>query len=165
MVAGVCNTGAVRTDAPQEFDGPVTHNAAVVNNATVTNNGAVTNAGNQTVGGHLLSTGTAPGVAAGANNGTSPPAPVVAGTATDSRGSLTFGSGSTPAAGAQVVVTFATAFASAPVVVVSAGNDATAVLTLSATSVSASGFTLTTHTAPTGSQGATTYAFSWVAIG
>lgn len=171
MAVGTISPGVVRTDAPQQFDGAVTHNGTVTNNGpvvnagSVTNNGPVSSTGSQTVGGHMLSTGTAPAAAAGANNGTSPPAPVVAASSTDMRGSLTFGSGSTPAAGAQVAVTFATAYASAPVVVISPGNDATAVLTCSVTGVSTTGFTLTTHTAPTGSQAATVYAFSWAAIG
>ena len=48
----------------------------------------------------------APTAAAGAGAGSSPPAPVVAGDSSDLRGSLTFGSGGTPAGGVAVTVTF-----------------------------------------------------------
>lgn len=41
---------------------------------------------------------------AGANNGTSPPGPTLSSLADDERGYISFGSGATPAAGAQVVL-------------------------------------------------------------
>lgn len=109
-------------------------------------------------------TGTAPGVAAGANNGTTPPAPTDVG-ANDSRGVVLFGSGATPAAGAQVVVSFAVAYAAAPVVVLTAGNAATQALGLFVSSVGTGGFTVSTVSAPTASQAATVYSVAFQAIG
>ncbi len=103
-------------------------------------------------------TGPAPGVAAGANNGTSPPAPTVATGSTDGRGSIQFGSGTTPAAGEMVVVTFAAQYAQPPVVVLSGGNAATSALgALYPGAVSATGFTIRCMTAPSASQGGTTF--------
>lgn len=141
--------------------------------ATLKSTGAITSdtgditatAGNVTSGKHLLSTGTAPTAAAGANNGTSPPAPVVAASATDARGNITFGSGGSAAAGAQVGVTFATAYGAAPIVVVNPHNDATQQLGLYVSATSTTGFTLSSHGAPTASQGNTTYSFDYLVLG
>lgn len=114
--------------------------------------------------GRMFATGgTAPTVAAGANNGTTPPAPTVAGV--DMRGTATFGSGATPAAGAQVVVTFSSAYSSAPVVVVSAANAATAALNVFPTSVTTTGFTISSAVAPTASQAATAYSAAFIICG
>ncbi len=103
----------------------------------------------------------APTAAAGANAGTGPPAPVVAAASSDARGSLTFGTGTAPAAGAQVVVTFHQAYAAAPFVVISPANDAAAALAPYVSSISTTGFTISTHTAPAASQANTTYAFQF----
>jgi len=142
--------------------GPITATAgdiiATAGNLTAT-------VGNVTAGKHILSTGTAPTAAAGANNGTTPPAPVVAASATDARGNITFGSGGSAAAGAQVGVTFANAYAAAPVVMVVPRNDGTQQLGLYVSATSTTGFTLSTHGAPTASQANTTYSFDYVAIG
>jgi hypothetical protein len=117
------------------------------------------------VGQHLMGSGTtAPSAAAGTNNGTSPPAPVVAATDNDVRGNITFGSGGSPAAGIQVAVTFAVPFSAAPVVLIVAKNDATQVLGLSVTTT-ATGFNLVTHSAPTASQANTVYSFDYHVIG
>lgn len=102
--------------------------------------------------------GAAPGAAAGANNGGSPPAPTVVVGSTDGRGSIQFGSGSAPAAGEQVVVTFASAYASAPVVMLSAGNAATDALgALYPAQVTTTGFRVRTTAAPAASQGGSTF--------
>lgn len=106
---------------------------------------------------------TAPGAAAGSNAGTSPPAPVVTAGANDLRGNITFGTGTTPAAGNEVVVTFGTAFSTAPTVIVAPANVATAALQIAAISVTTTGFTLACNTAPAASQANTVYAFNyWV---
>jgi hypothetical protein len=105
-------------------------------------------------------TGAAPAAAAGADNGTTPPAPVVAAGSTDGRGSLTFGSGSAPAAGDQVVVTFASPYASKPVVTVVASNAAitkTVLGQLTPAEVSTTGFKVRSSAAPGVSQANTTY--------
>ena len=119
------------------------------------------------VGQHLVGTGAvAPTAAAGTNSGTSPPAPVVASTANDVRGHITFGSGSSSglAAGIQVAVTFAGPFGATPVVMVVAKNDATEALGLSVTTT-ATGFNLVTHGAPSASQANTVYSFDYLVIG
>jgi hypothetical protein len=105
----------------------------------------------------------APTAAAGANNGTTPPAPVVAGDSSDLRGSVTFGSGSTPAAGAQVVVTFTTPRDSnrLPVIQMTETTTALAALNPAVTAVTAAGFTVSTGSAPAASQGATVYGLAW----
>ncbi|QMU78886.1 hypothetical protein GXW83_27475 [Streptacidiphilus sp. PB12-B1b] len=103
--------------------------------------------------------------AAGTAAGTSAPSPVVAAGATGQYGTLTFGSGTSPGTGSQVAVTFSEVFARAPAVVLTAQNAATAALGLYVTAVSATGFTVSAATAPTGSQTATTYAVAWAAIG
>ncbi|MCW2900940.1 MAG: hypothetical protein JWO67_3205 [Streptosporangiaceae bacterium] len=113
--------------------------------------------------GHLIITGALPTVAAGAANGTAPPAPTVTGN--DTRGALGFGSGATPGAGAQVVVTFAGPYSVAPVVTVAAGNAATQALGLFVSAVTVNGFTLSSATAPTASQAATIYAAAFQVIG
>jgi hypothetical protein len=103
-------------------------------------------------------TGPAPGAAAGANNGGSPPAPTVVTGSTDGRGSIQFGSGTTPAAGEQIVVTFAAAYAAPPVVALSGGNAATSALgALYPGAVSTTGFTIRCMTAPGASQGGTVF--------
>jgi hypothetical protein len=110
--------------------------------------------------GHLISAGTIPTAAAGAGAGTAPPAPVVTAGATDTRGNVTFGTGTAPAAGAQVVVTFASAFASAPLVVVTPTTALTVPLNLYVASTT-SNFTVNAQTAPAASQGNTVYGFNY----
>jgi hypothetical protein len=104
-----------------------------------------------------------PTAAAGASNGGSPPAPVVAVDSSDDRGSLTFGSGTAPAAGAQCVVTFATPKDGnrLPVVQITETTTATAALNPGVTAITATGFTVATNSAPTASQGNTIYGFAW----
>jgi hypothetical protein len=98
-------------------------------------------------------TGPAPSAAAGANNGTSPPAPTVVTGSTDGRGSIQFGSGGTPAIGEQVAVTFASAYSSPPVVSVSGGTAATDALgALYPAQVSTTGFRVRCTATPAGTQ-------------
>ena len=103
--------------------------------------------------------------AAGVNNGTSPPAPVVVSGSTPMRGKVTFGSGASPSVGKQVVVTFGSAFAFAPAIVLIPSNSATQALGLYVTDQTASGFTLAGAAAPAASQPNTTYAFNYIALG
>lgn len=106
----------------------------------------------------------APTAAAGANNGTSPPAPIVAtADSSDLRGSLTFGSGTSPAAGAQCVVTWATPKDAnrLPIVQLTETTAAFSALQPAVTAVTAAGFTVSTANAPTASQAATVYGFAW----
>ena len=116
-------------------------------------------------GSHLLSTqATAPTAAAGANAGTSPPAPVGNAACDDRKGSLTFGTGTGPAAGAQAVVTFNQAYAAAPFVVLEPINSATAAL-LPYVTATAGGFTVNFQTAPAASQANTVYGVNYHVLG
>lgn len=112
---------------------------------------------------HVAASGSAPTAAAGANNGTTPPAPVISGT--DLRGKVTFGSGTTPAAGAQVVVTFAAAYSAAPTVVLTATTSAAQALGPYVSAVSTTSFTVSTTTAPAASQANTVYGLNFMALG
>lgn len=106
---------------------------------------------------HVRSSGSAPTIAAGANNGTSPPTPTISTNSNDLSGQLNFGTGTTPGSGAQTVVTFNTAFSVAPHVTLTPVNSASAV-NFYVTSTTG-GFTVNFVSAPTGGQGATTFAY------
>ncbi len=126
-------------------------------------------AGNLNVTGHISGTGTNVGAAAGGNAGTGPPAPVVTTGSTDNSGLITFGTGTTPSAGVEVVITFAAPWVipggGAPAIVVSPVNAATAALGVFVSGASPTGFNLSCQNAPAASQGNTIYQFSYVAIG
>lgn len=106
---------------------------------------------------HLnFSGGSAPTPTAGANAGTSPPAPVLDAGSNDQRGGLTWGTGTGPAAGAQAVVTYASAYVGTVVVLIVPRNAATVNLGLYMTSALGA-LTINTASAPTASQPNTTY--------
>lgn len=109
--------------------------------------------------GHLGSEGAAPTAAAGANAGTSPPAPALTG-CTDISGKITFGTGTSPAAGSMAVVTFNAAYASAPKVTLSPINSASAALNLYVASTTTN-FTVSSVNAPSASQANTVYGFNY----
>lgn len=102
----------------------------------------------------------APTAAAGANAGTSPPVPAKTG-CTDISGQITFGTGTVPAAGDQCDVTFNTAYANAPKVVLTPINSATAALNLYVTST-VNGFNVSCVNAPSASQANTVYGFTYI---
>lgn len=113
-----------------------------------------------------------PTAAAGAQNGGSPPAPVINPNALDMRGTGTFGSGSAPAAGEQVVVTFGNPFTCSdpPVVLVTDTNGNLVGLgalgaVLLGSSGAWTGFSLRTALAPAAGQANSFYGFGWHAIG
>lgn len=108
--------------------------------------------------------GVAPTVAAGANAGTIPPAPVLAANSRDQRGGATFGTGTTPAVGAQLVVTFNSAFPIAPFVQITETTGPTTALGPYVSAVSTTGFTVSFNTAPAASQPNTAYGISWQAV-
>lgn len=99
----------------------------------------------------------APTSAAQPANGTTPPAPSVTGN--DQRGKVSFGSGSAPAAGAQVTVAFQAAgiWPTAPIIHFTPTNAATAAALPYVTSISATGFTIAFVNAPAASQAAGTF--------
>jgi hypothetical protein len=100
-----------------------------------------------------------PTAAAGANAGSSPPVPV-RNNCTDVAGNITFGTGTSPAAGAMVVLTFAVAYGTAPKVTVTPINSASAALNFYVTSTTTT-FTVSCVTAPSASQGNTIYGFNY----
>lgn len=105
--------------------------------------------------------GAQPTLAVLANNGTTPPAPVLAADATDRRGTLTFGSGATPAVGGQVSVTFARPFPAPPVVVLSPTTGGSASRAPYPASVTANGFNINLNTVPNATQAASTYGIAY----
>ena len=106
-----------------------------------------------------------PAVAAGANNGTTPPAPILLTNSSDERGKCTFGSGGTPAPGAQVVVTFVRSVDPARLPVVQITPLTTALAALDpAVTVTSTGFTINTADAPAASQASNVYGFGWVCV-
>lgn len=112
--------------------------------------------------------GYTPTAAAGANAGTSPPAPVVTAGASNVRGNITFGTGTTPAAGAQVVVTFAPAgaYATAPLVQATWANSGSAALgAVTVSGVTTTQFTVNCQTAPAASQANTVYSVNFLVTG
>jgi hypothetical protein len=100
----------------------------------------------------------------GAAAGTTPPAAVVTG-CNDVRGTLTFGTGTTPGTGTLITVTFPTAFAAAPTATISPANSATQALGLYIVSTSTTTLVVGCATAPAASQGNTTYALSYHCFG
>ncbi len=110
-----------------------------------------------------------PTAAAGANAGTSPPAPVVTQGTTDLAGTITFGTGSGPAAGLLVTVTFGRAWTipggGAMHVVLTPNNAATQALGIWCSNKSPTAFSLSTANAPAASQGNTVYSFDFIAVG
>lgn len=106
-----------------------------------------------------------PVAAAGADAGTLPPSPVVAAGSNDTRGRITFGTGTVPAAGAQVGVTFFATKATAPFVLVIARNTVTEALGLYVSASPTTGFTLSVTVAPAASQANTVYSFDYFVFG
>lgn len=104
---------------------------------------------------------TVPTLAAGANAGTTPPAPVLVANSNDTRGGITFGTGTTPAAGTMVNVTFGQAYPTAPFVSLDASTVAAAPLFVYVTAVTTTGFQIALQTAPAASQGNTIYGINY----
>lgn len=105
--------------------------------------------------------GTTPTLAAGPQAGTSPPPPVLQGGSDDSSGSLTFGTGTTPAAGNLVTVTFGTPLSVAPTITLTPVGGAAAGLQLFVQNISTSGFSVAFNQAPAASQPNTQYGASY----
>lgn len=108
---------------------------------------------------------TGPAIAAGAALGIAPPALVLNSDSSDDRGSLTFGSGSSPAAGVALVFTFAVPKDPnrLPVVNLTETTVAAAALNPAVTAVTATGFSISVA-APAASQGNTVYGLQWSVI-
>lgn len=105
-----------------------------------------------------------PVLATAAGAGTSPPVPTLGANARDAAGDINWGTGTSPAAGQQVVVTFAQAFSIIPNVEVDALNAATAGLNVYVSAKSKTGFTISSVSAPAASQSATTYLVQYTAF-
>lgn len=101
----------------------------------------------------------APTVAAAAGAGTAPPTPTSTGNA--ARGTVSWGTGTGPAAGNQVTVTFATPLSEAVVPMLTPYNAAAAALLEYVTNITAAGFTIATQGAPAASQAAGTYVIGY----
>ena len=117
------------------------------------------------IAGHVAGAGAAVTAAMQAGAGTSPPAAVVTNT-NDTNGTVTFGTGTTPAAGDQIRLTFAASFGSAPKgVCITALNAATQALGLYVSAVTATTVTIAAANAPAASQANTVYSFSFIVLG
>lgn len=126
--------------------------------------------GNVTVNGHMQYGASAPGVAAAAGAGTSPPAPVIATGSNDCGGTISWGTGTSPNTQSQLTITFSSAWVipggGGPHVVLTPGNSATAALgAMFVTGISPTAFQVNVPTAPAASQGNTTYQFSYMVAG
>lgn len=142
-----------------------TISGAVIMNNNLTVNGTLQGTGGALVGPHISGQTAGIAAAAGAGAGTGPPAPVLSANARDPGGSLTFGTGTAPAAGAMVTVTFGTAYVNPPSVVLAAGNAAAQALGLYVSAITNTGFTISCTTAPAASQANNTYAVDYVVMG
>jgi len=102
---------------------------------------------------------------AGANAGTSPPAPVLVAGSNDTTGSITFGTGTSPALGDMVDVVFGTAYAATPKSIqVIATNAATGLKIPCTVAKSTTGFSIGLAVAPAASQANTVYAVDYLVI-
>lgn len=110
-------------------------------------------------------------VAAGANLGGSPPAPTITtpGGGGSTRGTINFGTGTVPAAGSILTVTFGVPMVNAPAVHLTPANAATALVTnqfyVVAGSVTTAGFSVGCAAGLAASQAAGYYALNFLAIG
>jgi hypothetical protein len=93
-----------------------------------------------------------PAVGPGAQAGLAPPPPSAGVGATDERGALFFGTGTLPAAGEMIKVTFKKPNDRVPVVNLTPGNAATAALGVPFVAVTENGFSASVPTAPASSE-------------
>lgn len=100
----------------------------------------------------------------GAGAGTAPPAVVVVAGTTDKRGQMTWGTGTSPAAGNQVVVTFGSVQSSYGSMDIQAKNSVTQALGLYVVSATTSGFTVAAANAPAASQANTVFSFDYTFV-
>jgi hypothetical protein len=106
----------------------------------------------------------APSLAAGANAGTAPPAPPVTSSNSDERGVITFGTGSSPAAGELVRANWTAYRGGEPTrVMATPNNAATAALGLYVTH-DGGGFSICSANAPAGSQPDTAFSVEYVVV-
>jgi hypothetical protein len=110
--------------------------------------------------GHFVTTSLPPTAAAQPQAGSGAPAPTLV-RADDHKGLVSFGTGTTPAAGPQVRVAFSKAFGGQVAVTLTAANLATALLGAPYVATDAAGFTIYLPAAPAASQAATTYQYDY----
>jgi hypothetical protein len=117
------------------------------------------NEGDVTFSGHVVpSYGNSGTLTAGAQAGTSPPAPHQEGRSSDCVIAMTFGTGSAPAAGEMVVVTFSSLFhANVPFMTLTPRNPATVDLGLYVSNESETAVSIMARNAPAASQANTVY--------
>jgi hypothetical protein len=110
---------------------------------------------------YFIQGGAAPTATAQSANGTSAPSPTTVGN--DSRGKVSFGSGTSTASGTQVTVTFASssAYVATPYVVVTPLSAATAALQPYISAATTTSFSIGFAVAPTASQSSGTYALNY----
>ena len=131
--------------------------------ATLSDTGLLWITGGLKVTGKILKAGSSPTIAAQAGAGSTPPTPTLL-RATDMGGTAQWGTGSSPAAGTQVRVTFTSAYTNPPTVILSPANAATAALHPFVTQVTIGYMDIQVAIAPAATQPADTYAVNWVAF-
>jgi hypothetical protein len=118
--------------------------------------------------GHIIGSGTIVTAASGSNAGSGAPVPVVQTNSTDVKGQITFGTGTGPTSGAQVVVTFVTTYSdfltTAPFITITPINSTSATLNMYVSASSVTSFTISCNTAPASSQSNSTYGFNYHCI-
>lgn len=113
--------------------------------------------------GKIETSGQTPTLSEGAAVGTTAPPVIVTGN--DFAGSVIFGSGSSPAAGAIASFTFDRAYTLPPAITIAPTTSGAAGLGLYVSSVSTTGFTVSCANAPAASQSGATYGFSYQTVG
>jgi hypothetical protein len=103
-------------------------------------------------------------ITAAAGAGTSPPSPTLISLSADSQGEANLGTGTSPTAGSQATVAFATAYTATPVVVLSPVNAVTAALQPYVSSANTAGFNIAFAVTPAASQSAGTYVVNYIAV-
>lgn len=117
------------------------------------------------LGGHLASAGTAPTAAAGAGAGTTPTGPAVTAGSTDTKGNVTVTIGTPTGTGTIMTVTFAKAYASAPLVILTPATAATAAeMVTSKISTTSTTTTFTIVSTTTGLTQATAFSWNYVCL-
>lgn len=176
-VYGTGGQGGVRGDSTTGFGGVLgTNNQSngpgVWGDNTSTGDGVYgrsvpgTGYGVHSEGFFAVTSGYPPVGAAGANAGAAAPAPSLPWPGCqNSKGSLTFGTGTAPSAGAQVNVTFGKTAPAVPTVIICPANAATAALQPYVSGVTANGFTISFAVAPAASQANTVYAVNYFVVG
>lgn len=113
--------------------------------------------------GHVLTSDSAPAVAAGSHAGSAAPAPTVTGT--DVAGEVSFGTGGAPTSGNMITLTWHRAYPGEQKIVITPRNAATAALMMWVNDSATTGVSIAAAIAPSAAQAVGTYKFAYHVIG